>query len=119
MKNDLSPRELSVLTLASRGYTDDMIAAELGIERGTVNSYWIRIRGKHGHLSRTELVARLVHKEATELALEKLKLTDHAATDQKRLLDAANAEIARLSGLLQLQSERDDPFQARGPRDIA
>ena len=105
MKSELSPRELAVLTYAVQGYTDDMIANEFGIECGTVNSYWVRIRGKLGNLSRTELVARFVQKNAD---------ADHAgyvaqngveaatlAEQNKRVLAKANAEIENLKLLLE------------------
>jgi DNA-binding CsgD family transcriptional regulator len=97
MKCELSQRELAVMNYAVNGYTDDMIAHELGIERGTVNSYWVRIRGKMGHLSRTELVARFLQAKAV-LASEVL------AADNKVLLDNANAEIERLRALLEEKS---------------
>lgn len=77
MRQELSSRELAVLQYAARGYTDEMIARELGIKSGTVNSYWVRIRGKQGHLSRTELVARFVQAGADdrlEVAMEEARL---------------------------------------------
>jgi len=43
--------------LAVEGRTDDQIAQDLGIASSTVKRYWLRIRGKVGHLSRTEIVA--------------------------------------------------------------
>jgi DNA-binding CsgD family transcriptional regulator len=64
MNRQLSTRERQVLELAAKGHTDDMIASELGIETGTVNSYWVRVRGKLGHLSRTHLVANFVQGQA-------------------------------------------------------
>lgn len=104
MKSELSPRELAVLTYAVQGYTDDMIANEFGIECGTVNSYWVRIRGKLGNLSRTELVARFVQKNAdaehagyvAQHGVEAASLADH----NKRVLAKANAEIENLKLLL-------------------
>jgi hypothetical protein len=81
-----------------------MIAQELDIERGTVNSYWVRIRGKMGHCSRTELVARFVQKNADEkYATQTGELgaaTAGREDEQKKLLDRANQEIERLKGLL-------------------
>ena len=104
MKNQLSDRELTVLTLAVQGFTDDMIARELGIERGTVNSYWVRIRGKMGNLSRTELVARYVQRCADlTLAEQSTKSDEDAASlaaESKLILDRANAEIEHLRSLL-------------------
>jgi len=104
VKSELSARELAVLTFAVQGFTDDMIANELGIECGTVNSYWVRIRGKLGNLSRTELVARFVQRNAdvqhaeyvAQTAVEEASLAD----ENKKILEKANAEIEHLKLLL-------------------
>jgi DNA-binding CsgD family transcriptional regulator len=104
MRTELSSRELAVLTLAVQGFTDDMIAKELSIERGTVNSYWVRIRGKMGHCSRTELVAKFVQKNAdSDNAMKAGEIgaaTAEREDEQKKLLDKANVEIERLKKLL-------------------
>lgn len=108
MKTELSFRELSVLELAAKGYTDDMISREMGIEKGTVNSYWVRIRGKHGHLSRTELVARFVQARAnaayaaatSETLIASTDVADALAEKNQNVLDLANREIERLKKLL-------------------
>jgi DNA-binding CsgD family transcriptional regulator len=104
MKSELSARELEVITYAVQGYTDEMIAQELRIERGTVNSYWVRIRGKFGNLSRTELVARFVQKNAdaqhTEVLAEKEAAIASLSAEHEELLEQANREIARLKSLL-------------------
>ena len=60
----LSEREQGILDLAIDGLTDQQIGHRLGITPSTVNSYWVRIRGKLGHLSRTELVSRIVQQRA-------------------------------------------------------
>jgi len=62
----LSNRENEILVHASKGWTDQQIALELGISVSTVNSYWVRIRGKLGHFNRTELVAGLLRRQAQE-----------------------------------------------------
>jgi DNA-binding CsgD family transcriptional regulator len=62
----LSDREREILDLAINGSTDQQIANALNITPSTVNSYWVRIRGKVGHLSRTELVSRIVQHKASE-----------------------------------------------------
>ena len=104
MKSELSARELAVLTFAVQGYTDDMIANELGIECGTVNSYWVRIRGKLGNFSRTELVARYVQKKAdaqrTEFVTHSADEATSVAEENRKILAKANAEIERLKQLL-------------------
>jgi DNA-binding CsgD family transcriptional regulator len=61
----LSEREREILDLAIEGLTDQQISNQLSITASTVNSYWVRIRGKLGHLSRTELVSKIVRQRAT------------------------------------------------------
>jgi PAS domain S-box-containing protein len=63
-RSKLSSREDEVLALAIDGATDQQIALHLNISVSTVNSYWTRIRGKLGRLSRTELVASALKVEA-------------------------------------------------------
>ena len=65
-KSLLSTRELEVLNYAVEGLTDHQIAQRMRIAASTVNSYWVRIRGKLGHYSRTELVSALLKNEARE-----------------------------------------------------
>jgi len=60
----LSAREREVLDLAVEGRTDDEIGHALGITSSTVNSYWGRVRGKLGQLSRTELVGLVLRHES-------------------------------------------------------
>jgi DNA-binding CsgD family transcriptional regulator len=104
LKTDLSDRELAVLTFAAQGYTDDMVAQELGIQCGTVNSYWVRIRGKLGNLSRSELVARFVQKNADTAHADYVSQNGvDAATladENQVILAKANAEIEHLKKLL-------------------
>ncbi len=57
----LTVREREVLDLAVEGKSDELISRTLGISTSTVNSYWVRIRGKLGQVSRTELTARMLH----------------------------------------------------------
>lgn len=100
MKISLSDREQEVIRYASEGFTDAMIAQALGIQVGTVNSYWVRIRGKLGHFSRTELVSRYVQANADEKTL--LQAQETAAADERQAiaLKLALAEIDRLKALL-------------------
>ena len=60
---ELSPRERSILHLASLGYTDRAISAELGISKGTLGTYWNRLRMKIGSFNRTELVATVLRND--------------------------------------------------------
>lgn len=52
-----------MLGLASAGYADKWISAQLGISANTLRTYWSRIRGKVGELPRTALVAAYVERE--------------------------------------------------------
>lgn len=63
-RGKLSARENQILDLAADGLTDIQIGQQLKISVSTVNSYWVRIRGKLGHLNRTELVALSLRHEA-------------------------------------------------------
>lgn len=62
--DSLSAREREVVDLAVLGRTDEQIAQVLDISTSTVNSYWVRIRGKLGHISRTEIVASILRHES-------------------------------------------------------
>ncbi|MGV3614131.1 MAG: helix-turn-helix domain-containing protein [Fimbriimonas sp.] len=63
-RSRLSRRECEILDFASDGLTDQQIALRLKISTSTVNSYWVRVRGKLGQLSRTELVATSLRQQA-------------------------------------------------------
>jgi DNA-binding CsgD family transcriptional regulator len=87
----LSVREREILDLAVEGRTDEQIAQELQITTSTVNSYWVRIRGKLGQVGRTELVAKMLRHESG------LKYADLLA-ENRRLQEAetqAQAELAQ------------------------
>ncbi len=119
MKSDLSARELSVLLYAVKGFTDDMISNELNIEVGTVNSYWVRIRGKLGNFSRTELVARFVQTNADLVYAERKKQDQidaaSLADENRTVLAAAQAQIDVLTsnaGLAQAAYKKQDEIDA-------
>ncbi len=57
---DLSQREVEVLTLAAKGYTNKAIGAQLGISDRTVQAHLARIYDKLQASSRTEAVMRAV-----------------------------------------------------------
>ena len=95
----LSKREDEILEAAIEGMTDIQISQRMGITQSTVNSYWVRIRGKLGQLSRTELVALALKQKAREemevanaqLAALRLGAESHA----QNASDQANAETFR------------------------
>lgn len=62
----LSERERAVLDLAVRGYKDRAISDKLGIAKGTVGTYWNRIRRKVGPMTRAEIAAVIGRAEGRE-----------------------------------------------------
>lgn len=66
----LSVREREVIDLAANGRTDEQISQMLGLSPSTVNSYWVRIRGKLGFYSRTEVVALMLRHEMREQQIQ-------------------------------------------------
>ena len=95
----LSTRENAILGYAIEGMTDTQIAMAMEISQSTVNSYWVRIRGKLGQLSRTELVALALKREAEierELAQAQLAELREAARSHARISeDYQKAETLR------------------------
>lgn len=91
-RSKLSEREGAILDGAIEGLTDVQIAQRLDITPSTVNSYWVRIRGKLGQLSRTELVALTLKQE----------------------LDVALAERDELKRQSQRQEQLSEDFQNSG-----
>ena len=92
-------RENAILEAAILGMTDIQIALKLSITQSTVNSYWVRIRGKLGQLSRTGLVAlALKQKAQDEMDSAKAEIAElrKAAQSHTRVAgDFANSEIYR------------------------
>lgn len=86
----LSKREDEILGFAIEGMTDIQIAQRLDISQSTVNSYWVRIRGKLGQLSRTELVALALKQKAKrelDAALARSHEYEQQAREHARLTD--------------------------------
>ena len=119
MKPALSDRELQVLDFAAQGHTDEMIAKALGIGKGTVNSYWVRIRGKMGHLSRTHLVANhLQSKSRAEIAAN-LATSNRAASDQaEESMNRLNAERSKHQAEIDARQEVADDLAEQNKRII-
>lgn len=86
--------------MAAKGYTDDRIAAELDISVATVRGYWLRVRGKLGGKTRTELVARwLLERSSVEgdrVAQAHRDQTHHQLQEFKRLLADERSSVDRL-----------------------
>jgi len=95
----LSQRENAVMDLAILGMTDQQIAQKLLIALSTVSSYWVRIRGKVGHFSRTELVAAILKSEAGDRIARIQRESDdferRATARESDLLDGSFSEILR------------------------
>jgi PAS domain S-box-containing protein len=95
----LSVRENQILELAVEGLTDVQIALRLTIAPSTVNSYWVRIRGKLGSLSRTEFVAFAVRTQSNERIREVLEKSreweERADRNEQNESDSAYGEFYR------------------------
>lgn len=87
----LSERERAVLDLAVRGYKDRAISAKLGIAKGTVGTYWNRIRRKVGPMTRAEIAAVIGRAEGRESNSELAA----ALTKLHELAERIEAESAR------------------------
>ena len=59
-KPGFSDRELQILLLACDGLTDKEIVLELNLARGTIRTYWERMRVKHVASNRFHLLALAV-----------------------------------------------------------
>lgn len=88
-------REDQILQLAAEGLTDRQMAAQLGISAETIASYWRRIFARFDAMSRTEVVARALQKEAQGLSDEKERLLFEIAERQRveRLLKDSNQRL--------------------------
>lgn len=88
-------REDQILALAAEGLTDRQMAAQLGISAETIASYWRRIFARFDAMSRTEVVARALQKEAQGLSEERERLLFEIAERQRveRLLQQSNQRL--------------------------
>jgi len=93
----LSDRERAVFDLAVEGHTDELIAQSLGVATSTVASYWVRIRGKLGSLSRTEMVGAALRREIRERTAE-------LRAENARLRAELARQADRTQGLLATQA---------------
>jgi DNA-binding CsgD family transcriptional regulator len=85
----LSAREREIVELAAMGKTDEQISQALGISPSTVNSYWVRVRGKVGQHGRTEIVSdylrHLTRQEHAELRAENRLLREEMRIAREEL----------------------------------
>jgi len=88
-------REDQILQLAAEGLTDRQMAVQLGISAETIASYWRRIFARFDAMSRTEVVARALQKEAKGLSEERERLLFEIAERQRveRLLKDSNQRL--------------------------
>jgi DNA-binding NarL/FixJ family response regulator len=87
----LSERERAVLDLAVKGYKDRAISDKLGIAKGTVGTYWNRIRRKVGPMTRAEIAAVIGRAEGRESNSE----LSEALTRLSETAEKLEAESAR------------------------
>lgn len=98
-RNRLSQREDEVLRLAASGLTDQQIANVLNIKVSTVTTYWVRIRGKVGQLSRAELIALSVRQRSQE-AMNELRMENARLKSEVSHRQSAENEALRSAGIL-------------------
>jgi len=98
-RSKLSAREDQILELAIGGLTDQQIGKELSISTSTVVSYWVRMRGKLGPLSRTEFVAYALQQRALveigRLQVRVSELESNLAAEERRNKDSILGETYR------------------------
>lgn len=94
-RTKLSARENAILDGAIAGGTDMQIAQSLNITPSTVNSYWVRIRGKLGQLTRTELMALALKQERDTALAQRDELERESRREEQLNEDFQNAEIYR------------------------
>ena len=87
----LSDRERAVLDLAVKGHKDRSISDKLGIAKGTVGTYWNRIRRKLGPMTRAEIAAVIGRAEGRESNSELAEALTRLEETSERL----EAESAR------------------------
>ncbi|MDQ2987232.1 MAG: LuxR C-terminal-related transcriptional regulator [Armatimonadota bacterium] len=97
----LSERERSVLNLAVKGYKDRAISEKLGIAKGTVGTYWNRIRRKLGPLTRAEIAAIVGRVEGRDSNVE-LTSTITRLAEVSRQLEEETARRRAAERYLQL-----------------
>lgn len=121
----LSAREREILWRAVEGRTDEQIAQAVGISTSTVNSYWVRIRGKLGPLSRTELVGLVLRHETQQkcaaLAAENARLLASERQAREELAQVRSnhrAESGDFWHLLALDHAPDATLVCRAQGDI-
>lgn len=89
-----------MLNMAAQGYTDDRIAAELKISVATVRGYWLRVRGKLGGTSRTELASKWIQlrssAEGDRVAQEHLSQSQYQQEEFQRLLADERSAVDRM-----------------------
>jgi DNA-binding CsgD family transcriptional regulator len=87
----LSPREEEIVELCVEGLTNEAIAHRLGLNIGTVNTYWLRIKLKVGGSGRTDTVAKVIkdraEKALREANLERKALTEIVADKERGMLE--------------------------------
>lgn len=102
----LSGRERQIVELAVEGHTDEQIAQSLEISTSTVNSYWVRIRGKVGPFSRTEIVSKKLRTDFEERVIG----LDAELEQMRERLVQSEGRLAAVEG--ELRAERGNAWTA-------
>src|SRR5437763_6012308 len=100
MHVQMPAREAEILAMAARGLTDKQIAAELGISRDTVGTYWRRILLRFKASSRTEVVARATESEHKKRVSEVERVSRRLMLEIHERSEAQAKELAQRNMLL-------------------
>lgn len=99
----LPAREAEILGLAAKGLTDRQIAAELGISKDTVSTYWRRILLRYKAANRTEVVARAVESHLTQKLNHAELISAHLRSEIHQHSEAQAKDLASRNLLAAVQ----------------
>jgi len=91
------------MDLAAQGLTDKEIAAQLGISRETVGTYWKRMRQRLGVNNRTEVVAKALKHDSTtaiERITEANRRLQESISERIRYEEQLTESLTRLQEML-------------------
>jgi DNA-binding CsgD family transcriptional regulator len=89
-------REEQVVELAGQGLTDIQIAHSLGISRHTVQTYWRRLRKRHGVSSRIQILLKQAEAQWQE-RLNRLEANSESSGESRLSASAELGEMMRWS----------------------
>jgi len=115
---ELSPREEQIVQLCVDGLTNDAIAHKLGLNIGTVNTYWLRIKMKVGGQGKTDTVVRVI-KERAEMVLREANVERGELAGMIAEKEAGVIELRAALALLHLAMDQIKSAVWAADRDLA